>query len=388
VAEQRRTQGRGEERPGPQGREGPSAGGADLSQQGFEEFDVGGGGLTPEEEEEEQEPSLMMGVSPQMLVSNESLQAAREQLEQQLLLNVTEQALAADSGTEAPGFENITAVALGEKMAGGRPTGEPAIIVGVVAKEPRDKVHPAALVPPMVNGVHTDVVATGELVAAPFRGRYRPAPGGVSVGHFRITAGTIACLVRRGTALFILSNNHVLANSNRGTIGDPILQPGPFDGGHVPQDVIARLSQFVAIRFGGPINRVDCAIAQTSPSLVMSRSISAAMNPINPNPVPASLNLVVKKAGRTTQFTRGRVTGLNATVNVGYGTSGTAVYQGQIIIQSLTTAPFSAGGDSGSLICTNVGNRPVGLLFAGSATHTIANPIREVLAALNVSIVP
>ena len=87
----------------------------------------------------------------------------------------------------------------------------------------------------------------------------------------------------------------------------------------------------------------------------------------------------MKKAGRTTQRTRGRITGINAN----YGTSGVALFQNQIVIVSLTSAPFSQGGDSGSLIVTDSGNRPVGLLFAGSASHTIANPIRSVLTALN-----
>jgi hypothetical protein len=99
------------------------------------------------------------------------------------------------------------------------------------------------------------------------------------------------------------------------------------------------------------------------------------------------LNMFVCKCGRTTQFTRGRITDCNATVRVGYGTAGTAIFQNQIIIQSLTSNPFSAGGDSGSLIVTDRTKQPAGLLFAGSATHTIANPISAVLAALGITIV-
>src|SRR5438046_1832351 len=89
-----------------------------------------------------------------------------------------------------------------------------------------------------------DVDLPSQLRAQPFRGRYRPPTGGGSVGHFKITAGTIACLVRKDRALYILSNNHVLANVNTGQAGDPVLQPGPYDGGRVPADVIAKLSQF------------------------------------------------------------------------------------------------------------------------------------------------
>ncbi|MBI3969807.1 MAG: hypothetical protein HY332_00840 [Chloroflexi bacterium] len=380
--------GRGVGNVGQQSGEGvPAAGGEELPPQGFEEFDVQAGELPPEAEEELTE-ELLMGAAPmEMRVTAESLLAAKEQLEQQLFLNVTEQALAAESGTDAVGFENIVAVAIGEKMIDDQPTGEPAVIVGVLAKERHENILPEALVPPTINGVSTDVVAMGELLSVPHRGRYRPAPGGVSVGHFRITAGTLGCLVRRGPALYILSNNHVLANSNAARIGDPILQPGPADGGRAPRDVIARLSQFVAIRFGGPVNTVDCAIAQTSPSLVTTRSQCPGIGRISAMPAPAALNLLVKKCGRTTQFTAGRATGLNATVWVRYGAQ-RALFRNQIIFQSLTSAPFSQPGDSGSLIVTRTGNRPVGLLYAGSATHTIANPIRDVLAQLNVSIVP
>ncbi len=69
-----------------------------------------------------------------------------------------------------------------------------------------------------------------------------------------------------------------------------------------------------------------------------------------------------------------------------YKTSGIAIFQNQILIVSLTANAFSQGGDFGSLIVSDRGNSPVGLLFAGSASHTIANQIPDVLSALNVTI--
>src|SRR4030067_2386517 len=96
----------------------------------------------------------------------------------------------------------------------------------------RQKVPPAALtaetmVPREINGVRTDIIQVGEIRALQSRtDRWRPAPGGVSIGHFRITAGTFGCVVRdraSGSRL-ILSNNHVLANSNDASPGDAILQ--------------------------------------------------------------------------------------------------------------------------------------------------------------------
>lgn len=339
----------------------------------------------PEEDIGEFAEVDLSGIEADAHPSSEALEAARAQLEQQLLLGVTERAMAAESGTDSHGFENIVGVGISEKLVGDRLTNQPCVTVYVVAKVSPESIDPAALVPAEVNGVPTDVVATGEFHAQPHRGRYRPAPGGVSIGHYKITAGTLGCLVRRGKALYILSNNHVLANSNMGKIGDPILQPGPFDGGKIPADVIAKLSQFVPIQFGGPVNHVDCAIAQTSPKLVTP--LNKCFGRISASPVPCRRDLLVQKCGRTTQFTRGRIIDCNATVRVNYGPSGAALYQNQIIVVSLTPPPFSAGGDSGSLIVSTQGKRPVGLLFAGSATHTIANPIGAVLSALHVTIV-
>jgi hypothetical protein len=315
----------------------------------------------------------------------DALQAAKEQLEQELLFGVADQALSAESGTGLYGFENIVGVGVGEKISGGQYTGEQCVTVYVVAKAPKRSLAASAMVPETVRGVRTDVIATGEIHAFPFRGRYRPAQGGVSVGHIRITAGTLGCLVGRGKNLYILSNNHVLANVNSGHIGDAIVQPGPYDGGHAPADTIARLSQFVPINFSGGVNIVDCAIAQTTPELVARTNI--AYGRIGSPPIAPVISMLVKKGGRTTQFTRGRITDVSATIRVGYGTAGTALFRNQIVIVSLTSAPFSQGGDSGSLIVTDSGARPTGLLFAGSTTTTIANKITDVLAALSVSIV-
>ncbi len=317
---------------------------------------------------------------------SERLLAAKEKLVNQFLIDVSAQAFSAESGSSKYGFENIVGVGISEKMRNGQFIGKKCVTVYVVSKEPVSSIHPQALIPESIQGIPTDVVITGELHAFPHRGVYRPAPGGVSVGHYQITAGTIACLVRRGQSLFVLSNNHVLAHTNQGRIGDPILQPGPFDGGIIPDHVIGQLSQFVPIQFGGQLNMVDCAIAQVSPSLVTP--LSKCYGRINATPQACTFLQVVKKCGRTTQSTTGFITDCNATVRVGYGAAGTAIFQDQIIIIG-TPFPggFSQPGDSGSLILNKFFNRPVGLLFAGSATHTIANKIQNVLNALNVSIV-
>ena len=233
--------------------------------------------------------------------------------------------------------------------------------------------------------------------------RRRPAPMGFSVGHPLITAGTIGARVRDATGRFyILSNNHVLANSNGATIGDPEYQPGPFDGG-TAADQIATLSDFQQIMFGSTTsNTMDAAIALTTTTALdnavpsddgygmpSSHLYGDANNDGLIDDRNALLGLNVQKYGRTTRLTHGQITGVNATILVCYEASGftctkSARYVDQIIISPST---FSAGGDSGSLIVTDDANKnPVALLFAGSNVETIANRIDLVLNRFGVTI--
>ncbi len=126
-----------------------------------------------------------------------------------------------------------------------------------------------------------NVFQSGIIDVQPHRHRQRPSPNGISVGHFRITAGTQGALARgrrapRDRRLLILSNNHVLANSNAARFGDTILQPGRADGGQNPRDRIAILERFVPINFGGGANLVDCATAWCWPERVRREYIYRA----------------------------------------------------------------------------------------------------------------
>jgi hypothetical protein len=210
----------------------------------------------------------------------------------------------------------------------------------------------------------------------------RPALIGVSTGHPSITAGTIGCRVTKGGLVYALSNNHVYANENRASLGDNVLQPGPYDGGQNPRDAIGTLADFQPIVFSRTAsNTIDAAIALCSLA-TLGNSTSSYGKPSS-DVVPATLGLAVKKHGRTTGLTEGQVYAVNATVNVTYS-SGTARFINQIVI---TPGSFSAGGDSGSLIVTDdAANNPVGLLFAGSSSYTIANPIGLVLSRFNVTV--
>jgi len=258
--------------------------------------------------------------------------------------------------------------------------------------------------PLMLDGIPVTQRVTGMLMAfSDPTQRQRPAPMGFSVGHPAITAGTIGARVRDALGrVYILSNNHVLANSNGANIGDPEYQPGPFDGG-TAADQIATLSDFQVISFAANgTNTIDAAIA-LSTTAVLDNATPADDGYSMPNSTifgdangdglfddrNALLGLNVQKYGRTTKLTHGQITGVNATVTICYAVSGftctkTARYVDQLLI---TPGGFSNGGDSGSLIVTDDGNlNPVALLFAGNASVTIANRIDLVLQRFGVVI--
>ena len=219
----------------------------------------------------------------------------------------------------------------------------------------------------------------------------RPVPLGVSTGHPDITAGTIGARVTDGRDVYALSNNHVYADQNQASLGDAVIQPGSFDGGSSPADDIGTLDDFEPIVFSTSANNViDAAIALSSTADLDNDTGAGGYGIPLSTTVTATINMSVKKCGRTTECTNGKVSGINAIVNVNYGASGVARFVGQIVV---TPGSFSAGGDSGSLIVVNGkgrdktdNNKSVALLFAGGLTSTIGNPIDAVLTRFGVTI--
>ncbi len=362
--------------------------------------------------------------------------------------------------------KNVVGVAVGYKASKGEKSGDLSVVVLVQAKQPLSALAVEDVIPPEVDGMLTDVYEVGLLKAQldPTQ-RIRPIPCGVSIGHYQITAGTLGVLVTDKVSgdKLILSNNHVLANSNLGKKGDAILQPGPIDGGKNPADMVATLERFITIHYtddvitpeppptpdpgptpdpnpnptpnpGGttgcdvvssfvtvanaiaallgsqkrvtsttleslaasqtvaaptpvastvsasavPENRIDCALARPVDPSQFTGEIVTIGNVSGTK--PATLGMRVRKYGRTTQYTEGNVTLLNATVNIAYGAK-TARFVGQVVTEAM-----SQGGDSGSLIVDATESRAVGLLFAGSDLATIFNPIDTVLSELNVTL--
>ena len=91
----------------------------------------------------------------------------------------------------------------------------------------------------------------------------------------------------------------------------------------------------------------------------------------------AVLGMEVKKMGRSTGLTTGKITQIEAAVNVGFST------QSAYFIDQIITTDMSQGGDSGSVLITKDTNKLVGLLFAGSDVMTIYNRIQNVVSELN-----
>lgn len=199
-------------------------------------------------------------------------------------------------------------------------------------------------------------------------------------------SGTLGALLTDGSNQYILSNNHVLARGNQAVAGEDVSQPGLIDSN-------CNIATVVADFTGSPTlgsSNVDAAIAQLRPGQMDSSGFIEDIGVPSSTLAAPTVGMSVAKSGRTTGFTTGSISSINTSVNVQYttecggGRKFTVAFTGQIVI---TPGTFSAGGDSGSLIVTNnASHSPVGLLFAGSSSATIANPIGLVLTRLSATL--
>lgn len=224
-----------------------------------------------------------------------------------------------------------------------------------------------------------------------YQGRVRPLRIGASVAHPRVTAGTLGAFVRTaGGAVALLSNSHVLADEGRAAVGDPVLQPGPADGG-TAADRVAALAVFAPYDRAGA-NVVDAAAATLDAGAdadLLGLGDQGDLAGLQPDVTAVR---AVAKVGRTTGTTRGLVTAFEVDgLQVAFG-GGVLRFDDQVEVAGEEDA-FSAGGDSGSLVWT-VGERlGVGLLFAGSERGgpagsgvTYCNPLARVLTTLGVQL--
>ena len=353
------------------------------------------------------------------LSTMEGLTAAKAEWSRRLLLKPRSQAAqtGASARSEAaralispssPNPEhNVVGVGVGWKITDGKDIGVMAVKFFVRMKYPEGEIPSDHLLPKSIEGMPVDVEETGlfrrfatepkmaSVAARPRRlspmpnprTKIQPAQPGSSVG-FRdpgnqfVMAGTFGALVKDDAGTYVLSNNHVLADEDRLSPGAPIFQPGLLDGGNPSTDQIARLTRAVKLQASSP-NHVDCAIAQLTEPGIAIRDILFIGPPLGST--AAQIDMNVHKFGRTTSFTTGKVSSIDTDVTVQYET-GTFTFTNQILVVGNQGNPFSAAGDSGSLILERASNKAVGLLFAGSSSHTIANHIENVLQELNVTL--
>jgi hypothetical protein len=225
----------------------------------------------------------------------------------------------------------------------------------------------------------------------------RPILLGVSGGNATDIAngfccsGTLGALVTDGATQYILSASHIFDDDKTKLVtGNPVDQAGLVDVNCVdnPADYVANVSIESSINANAQ-SAVDASIAQVIPGNVSATGGILEIGTISSATTPAFMNQLVKKSGRTTGLSRSRISAVNATVNVGYtfncgGAQFTTMYTGQIIVSN-KGSNFIAAGDSGSLMVEDVATNPraVGLLYAGSSSIAVANPISDVLTYLS-----
>ncbi|HBQ29265.1 hypothetical protein HX99_06880 [Peptococcaceae bacterium SCADC1_2_3] len=311
---------------------------------------------------------------------------------------------------------NVVGVGIGYKQIAREYTREPSLVIFVAKKVPAHALNRQEAVPKQIGGLPTDVVEIGEVALLNERFlKERPARPGLSIGHYKVSAGTFGAVVKDNLTKekLILSNNHVLANATNGKdgrakAGDPILQPGAYDGGGA-DDRIATLFRFVPVKrvtqesdcpvaagiekagnlflkLARPnyelrllkkffiFNYVDAAVAlPDAPGLVNEEILE--IDKVE-GVAEAELGQKVIKSGRTSGLTAGKVIAHKVTLKVTLSAQEEAWFSDQVITDML-----SRPGDSGSLVLTT-GKKAVGLLFAGSAEYSIFNQLKHVFGLL------
>lgn len=293
------------------------------------------------------------------------------------------------------GSKNVVAVGISEKESKGKATGQLALTFYVEKKVPLSKLRGDQTVPPAlpasVGGTHaipTDVKVIGRITPEVNAIR-RPVQPGNSIGHLKVTAGTLGAFVKRGAQLMILSNSHVLANSGKAKKGDDIIYPGKHDGGKKPKDLVAKLADFIEFKPGGDfINHVDCAIAEPLESRLEDIKKEIKGLGLPKGTIKPKRGMKVTKVGRTTGKTTGRVLDVNFRTTINYAGIGDVGFIDQVLCTR-----YTEGGDSGSLVIDMESGKAVGLHFSGSAPEgenrgsSVFNPIQAVLEALGVKLV-
>lgn len=266
--------------------------------------------------------------------------------------------------------------------------GETIIKVGL-RKHPRDRVPVATAkrrnLPERIEG-HKVVYHFAEEIVPYRTTKHDPLVGGISIGHYSISAGTLGGVVYRSdnpSQPLLLSNKHVF-HGGYASAGDNIIQPGPWDHGNNPNDIAGYLQDWVEFDLDG-INYVDVAVAY--PARDVDEHEYYGIGYVEPKPpVVPNIGLSLIKSGRTTGVTYGTVEDNNVSIFVYFGHPyGYLLFHG---LYEVTPGTFSAGGDSGSRVWNSFTMAPVGLVFAGSTDFTYLIPGQAIEQHLGVTFYP
>ncbi|CUH94258.1 hypothetical protein P22_0324 [Propionispora sp. 2/2-37] len=322
---------------------------------------------------------------------------------------------------------NVVGVGYGKKTIRGKDTNRKAVVVLVKEKIEKKKLERSSYIPKNLAGLPTDVIEVGDIRLLNNRIEImRPAKPGISIGHYKVSAGTFGAVVydKKTSEPLILSNNHVLANltngdDGRAQTGDAITQPGLYDSenGNLEELTIGYLEKFIplhlewiapqckiaqfferiinkiintvkpqyqirVLRESEKANLVDCAVAKPiRPELIQPAVLD--IGEIKGSQAP-SVGMKIKKSGRSSGLTHSMIIATDVTIRININNRETGLFTDQVL-----AGPMSLPGDSGSLIVTddnNGDNYGVGLLFAGSEQATLFNKIDHVLQTLNVTL--
>jgi endonuclease G len=303
---------------------------------------------------------------------------------------------------------NITSIGVGHKITDGKPTGEISLQFTVDEKVAEPETLGTEPIPEtiVVDGVAvpTDVIersyrpafrVVAEADPPESKVRVDPIVPGVSVGHVRVSAGTIGCIVydrQDGTPL-VHSNWHVL-HGPAGALGDLVVQPGPHDDNRLDGNRLGRLKRSHLGVAG------DCAVAT-----IEDRRFEAVIPGLGVVPEQLGepeLDDTVVKNGRTTGVTHGVVRRVDVIAKISYGSAGVHAIGGFEIGPDPANPPadgeISRGGDSGAAWMFKTANgKPstvlAGLHFAGEAgndadEHALACLPQSVFEKLEITLQP
>jgi hypothetical protein len=307
--------------------------------------------------------------------------------------------------------QGVVGVDIGEKVTAGRRTGQVGIVVYVRQKHPAGRMRPTDLVPSEIEGITTDVVADDivlhrALLARdaefpPARGaeRHPDVLGGISMGPWRTVllappdaprpgeyaiVGTLGALVtdRTGNGQVMgLTTFHAACVDDAWSVGDEMVHPSRVDSGVSPDDVVGTLCRAA---LSGSVDGAAVLLTPRRlhrPSIVDIGAVTGTAF--------ATRGTVVRKRGRTTGLTTGRITSVDTTVLMDYRDGlGVRVLRDQVRIEAVGGGLMGDYGDSGSAV-VDPDNRVVGLYVAGNPSGTVAfaSPIGKVLDELDVDLI-